>query len=61
MTIRTISPKMGWGDDMTNYKVLYIELLQATEKAIRLLTDAQSRCEKLYADLPAEEDEEKET
>ena len=41
---------------MTNYKKLYIELLQATETAIRLLTDAQDRCEELYADLSAEED-----
>ena len=35
-------------------------MLQATEKAIQLLADAQSRSEELYADLPAEEDEEKE-
>lgn len=41
---------------MTDYKKLYIELLQATEQAICLLTDAQNRCEELYADLPAEED-----
>lgn len=51
---------MNRGDDILNYKKLYTELLQATEKAIQLLSDAKSRCEELYADLPAEEDEEKE-
>lgn len=56
MTIWTICPKIGRGDNMMNYKKLYIELLQAAEKAICLLTDAQNRCEELYADLPAEED-----
>lgn len=58
MTFWTICPKIDRGDDMTNYKKLYIELLQATDKAIRLLNDAQNRCEELYADLPAETDEE---
>lgn len=33
---------------MPDYKKMYYELFRASEEAIRILTEAQRRCEELY-------------
>ncbi len=33
---------------MPDYRAMYLELLRATEKAVRILEEAQSHCETLY-------------
>ena len=33
---------------MPDYKKMYYELFRASEEAIRVLTEAQQRCEELY-------------
>ena len=40
-----------------NYKELYFELFRATERAIRILIDAQQRCEETYLSVEAFGDE----
>ena len=35
---------------MADYKEMYLELARATEKALRILIEAQQRCEALYID-----------
>ena len=46
------------GDNMADYKQMYLTLLDATEKAINELISAQRACEELY--ILSEEEEEKE-
>lgn len=36
------------GDVMTDYKELYLMMMRASEKAIKILIDAQRECEELY-------------
>ncbi len=36
--------------DIMNYKKMYHELLNATEKAINILIEAQQKCEDIYVD-----------
>ncbi len=33
------------GDEMPDYKELYLQLMRATEKSIRILVEAQQSCE----------------
>ena len=33
---------------MPDYKELYLHLMRETEKAVRILTEAQQACEELY-------------
>ncbi|WP_308856206.1 hypothetical protein [uncultured Oscillibacter sp.] len=44
---------------MPDYKELYLEMMRASEKAIRTLVEAQQRCEELI--LQEEEKEESRT
>lgn len=37
-----------WGDVMADYKEMYLELSRKVEQAIRLLIEAQQRCEEMY-------------
>lgn len=39
---------MNWGDDMPDYKELYLKMFRASEEAINLLIAAQRECENLY-------------
>ena len=39
---------------MPDYKEMYLKLARETEKAIRILTDAQQECEELYLSAPEE-------
>ena len=39
---------------MPDYQEMYLHLMRETEKAIRILTEAQRACEELY--LSAEDD-----
>ncbi|MGN1030706.1 MAG: hypothetical protein ACI4PQ_03800 [Butyricicoccaceae bacterium] len=41
---------------MADYQEMYLELMRDTEKAIRILVEAQRKCEELY--LVSEETEE---
>ncbi len=43
---------------MPDYKEMYLTLFRATEKAVRILTQAQVQAEELF--LSAEDDEEEE-
>ena len=43
---------------MPDYKEMYLKMVRATEKAIRILVEAQQECEELY--LQEEEPVEKE-
>ena len=36
--------------DVMNYKKMYHELFNATEKAINILIEAQQKCEDIYVD-----------
>lgn len=40
---------------MADYKEMYYTLFRATEKAIRILEDAQLECEELYISAPEPE------
>lgn len=44
---------------MPDYKEMYLTLFRATEKAVRILTQAQVQAEELF--LSAEDDEEEQT
>ena len=33
---------------MDNYKEMYLHLMRQTEKAVRILTEAQQACEEMY-------------
>ena len=46
------------GENMADYKQMYLTLLDATEKAINELISAQRACEELYI-LSSEEEEAK--
>lgn len=35
---------------MPNYKQMYLIMLDATERAMKIITDAQQRCEEIYID-----------
>ena len=35
---------------MADYREMYLTLMRETERAIRILTDAQRKCEELYLD-----------
>ena len=50
MTYWTICPKMKSIEviDMPDYKVMYLKLFRASEKAVNLLITAQQECEELY-------------
>ena len=37
---------------MDNYKEMYLTLMRATEQAIRILIEAQQRCEEMYLSTP---------
>lgn len=37
---------------MADYKKMYIHLMQSTEHAIRILTQAQQDCEEMYISAP---------
>ncbi len=37
---------------MPDYKEMYLKLFRATEKAMRILEDAQLECEELYISAP---------
>ena len=41
---------------MPDYKEMYLTMMRETERAIRILIDAQQRCEELYL-AAAEQDE----
>ena len=50
---------------MPDYKEMYLQLSRAVEKAVRILTEAQTDCEELFiasseAEAPAAEADEKE-
>lgn len=36
------------GDNMPDYKEMYLTLMRETEKAVRILIEAQQKCEALY-------------
>lgn len=40
---------------MPDYKEMYLKLFRATEKAMRILEDAQLECEELYISAPEPE------
>ncbi len=40
---------------MADYKRMYLEMMQETEKAIGILIAAQRRCEELYISAPETE------
>ena len=40
---------------MADYKEIYLKLFRATEKAMRILEDAQLECEELYISAPEPE------
>ena len=39
---------------MADYKEMYLSMVRASEKAVRILIDAQQRCEELYLDAEEE-------
>ncbi len=47
--------KLTWVIDMPDYKELYLNMMRATEKAIRILIQAQKECEELYLSMPEPE------
>lgn len=40
---------------MPDYRKMYLEMIQQTEKAIQILVDVQRRCEEIYIDSPEPE------
>ena len=44
------------GDNMADYKQMYLTLLDATEKAINELVSAQRACEDIYINSVSEEE-----
>lgn len=40
------------GDNMPDYKEMYLEMMRAAEKAINLLVAAQRQCEESYISAP---------
>ena len=40
---------------MPDYKEMYLHLMRETEKAVRILTQAQQDCEELYLSAPEPE------
>lgn len=40
---------------MPDFKEMYLKLFRATEKAMRILEDAQQECEELYISAPEPE------
>ena len=48
------------GENMADYKQMYLTLLDATEKAINELISAQRACEELYVMTADDEDPENE-
>lgn len=40
---------------MADYKEMYLHLMRDTEKAIRLLIEAQQECEEMYLSAPEPE------
>lgn len=49
------------GEEMLDYREMYLTMLRASEQAIKILTEAQQQCEEMYVDdsqvtpLPPEE------
>lgn len=39
---------------MTDYKEMYLHLARETEKAVRILIEAQQECEEMYISAPEE-------
>ena len=37
---------------MPDWKEMYLHLMRETERAVRILTEAQQHCEELYLDAP---------
>ena len=37
---------------MPDYKEMYLKMVRASEKAIRILVEAQQECEELYISVP---------
>jgi hypothetical protein len=46
------------GDQMPDYKEMYLEMVRGTEKAINILIDVQQKCEEMYISSPDIPDEE---
>ena len=44
-------------EENTDYREMYLTLMRATEQAIRLLIEAQRKCEELYLAKAEEKDE----
>ena len=45
------------GEDLADYKKMYLTAMDAMEKAIELLTEAQQKCEDIYVATGGEEPE----
>lgn len=45
------------GDQMPNYREMYLEMVRGTEKAINILIDVQQKCEEMYISSPETEAE----
>ena len=45
------------GDQMPNYREMYLEMFRGTEKAINILIDVQQKCEEMYISSPETEAE----
>ena len=45
------------GEDLADYKKMYLTAMDAMEKAVELLTAAQQRCEDIYVETGGEETE----
>lgn len=43
------------GDNVPDYKKMYLEMMCETEKAINILIAAQRRCEEIYISAPETE------
>ena len=53
MIFRTICPIIDpRGDEMPDYKEMYLTLFRATEQAIDTLIAAQQKCEEMYINAP---------
>ena len=45
---------MQGGEDMADYKKMYLTAMDAMEKAVELLTAAQQKCEDIYVETGGE-------
>ena len=43
-------------NETTNYREMYLKMARASEKAIRILIEAQRECEEMYLDSAAEKE-----